>query len=101
MDHEVSHEHFLSVHEANGVMHNDEHQNEGRKNVFFGFFPSYLGRAMVASFLSTSGLAPNVLYVIRKYAIIRRSDIEWLLCEGFLALLAVLLPLYCIGLCYR
>ena len=48
---------------------------------------------MVASFLSTSGrlrqpsLAPNVLYVIPF------TDIEWPLCEGFLALLAVLLPL--------
>ena len=55
------------------MKHNDEHQDEGRK-MFFGFSPSCLGRAMVASFLSTSGrlrqpsLAPNVLYVIRKYA---------------------------------
>ena len=55
------------------MKHNDEHQDEGRKNVF-GFSPSCLGRAMVASFLSTSGrlrqpsLTPNVLYVIRKYA---------------------------------
>ena len=67
---------------------------------------------MVASFLSISGrlrrpsLAPNVWYVIRismrrylgSIAIIRGSvlpftDIEWLLCDGFLALLAVLLPL--------
>ena len=89
---------------------NDEHQDEGQKNV--GVSPLCLGRAMVTSFLSTSGrlrqpsLAPNVLYVIRKYmrrylgsiAIIRGSvlpftDIEWLPCEGFLALLAVLLPL--------
>ena len=44
------------------------------KNNFVGVSPSCLGRAMVASFLSTSGrlrqpsLAPNVLYVIRKYA---------------------------------
>ena len=44
------------------------------EKVFFGFSPSCLGRAMVASFLSTSGrlrqpsLTPNVLYVIRKYA---------------------------------
>ena len=51
---------------------NDERQDEGQKNV--GVSPSCLGRAMVASFLSTSGrlrrpsLAPNVLYVIRKYA---------------------------------
>ena len=55
------------------MKHNDEHKNEGRK-VFFGFSPSCLGRAMIASFVSTSGrlrqpsLAPNVLYVIRKYA---------------------------------
>ena len=46
------------------------------KNMFVGVSPSCLsvGRAMVASFLSTSGrlrqpsLAPNVLYVICKYA---------------------------------
>ena len=44
------------------------------EKVFFGFSLSCLGRAMVASFLSTSGrlrqpsLTPNVLYVIRKYA---------------------------------
>ena len=55
------------------MKHNNEHQDEGRK-MFFGFSPSCLGRAMVASLLSTSGrlrqpsLAPNVLYVIRKYA---------------------------------
>ena len=51
---------------------NDEHQDEGQK-IFVGISPSCLGRTMVASFLSTSGrlrqpsLAPNVLYVIRKY----------------------------------
>ena len=44
------------------------------KKIFVGVSPSCLGRAMVASFLSTSGklrqpsLAPSVLYVIRKYA---------------------------------
>ena len=44
------------------------------EKVFFEFSPSCLGRAMVASFLSTSGrlrqlsLTPNVLYVILKYA---------------------------------
>ena len=44
------------------------------EKVFFEFSPSCLGRAMVDLFLSTSGrlrrpsLAPNVLYVIRKYA---------------------------------
>ena len=44
------------------------------KKIFVGVSPSCLGRAMVASFLSTSGrlrqpsLAPNILYVIRKYA---------------------------------
>ena len=54
------------------MKHND-HQDEGRKSVFW-FSPSCLGRAMVASFLSISGrlrrplLAPNVWYVIRKYA---------------------------------
>ena len=65
---------------------------------------------MIASFLGISGrlrrpsLVPNVLYVIRKYAvgiaIIHTNvfpfmDIEWLPCEGFLALMAVLLPLVC------
>ena len=44
------------------------------KKVFLGMSSSCLGRAMVASFLSISGrlrqpsLAPNILYVIRKYA---------------------------------
>ena len=44
------------------------------KKVFLGVSSSCLGRAMVASFLSISGrlrrpsLAPNVLYVIPKYA---------------------------------
>ena len=44
------------------------------EKMFFGFSLSCLGRAMVASFLITLGrlrqpsLAPNVLYVIRKYA---------------------------------
>jgi len=48
-------------------------KTKGEK-VFFGFSPSCLGRAMVASFLSISGrlrrpsLAPNVWYVIHKYA---------------------------------
>ena len=65
---------------------------------------------MIASFLGISGrlrrpsLVPNVLHVIRKYAvgiaIIHTNvfpfmDIEWLPCEGFLALMAVLLPLVC------
>ena len=69
------------------------------KKIFVCISPSCFGRAMVASFLSISGclrrpsLAPNVLYVIRKYAkmpqrylgiaIIRGSvlpftEIEWL-----------------------
>jgi len=44
------------------------------EKVFLGVSSSCLGRAMVASFLSISGwlrrpsLAPNVLYVICKYA---------------------------------
>ena len=50
---------------------NDEHQDEGRKKVFLGISSSCLGRVMVAWFLSglrRPSLAPNVLYVIRKYA---------------------------------
>ena len=45
------------------------------EKVFLDLSLSCLGRTMVASFLSISGrlrwpsLAPNVLYVIRKYAV--------------------------------
>jgi len=77
------------------VQQNDEHQDEGQKSI--GVSLSCLGRAMVPPFsgrLRRPSLAPNVLYVIRKYAKIPRrylgiaiirgsvlpfTDIEWLL----------------------
>ena len=70
---------------------NDERQYEGQK-IFVGISPLYLGRAMVVCFLSISGrlrrpsLAPNVLYVIRKYTKIPRRYLGIvIICESVLS----------------
>ena len=70
---------------------NDERQYEGQK-IFVGISLLYLGRAMVVCFLSISGrlrrpsLAPNVLYVIRKYTKIPRRYLGIvIICESVLS----------------